>query len=369
MRQKRYIAPWSRKAVEVDLDEATLAALAQKPAIYHCITRVAGQLLLFGRAEKDEFVEMMRAYESFCQVRVLTFCVMTNHVHLLVEVPEAPEDRGASWTDEEFFNHVSTLYYGLRMNEIRWRLEHYRSQGWDDLAEEFRNTFFARMWDLSGFMKGLNQRFAQWYNREHGRTGHLWGDRFKSVLVEDGLAARTMAAYIDLNPVRADMVGDPKDYRWSGYGESVAGGRGARAARAGLQRVLFEYQADRADVERAAEKVQEWEEVARAYRMILFEDGEQSGVDAEKGRSGISSERVAQVMSEGGKLSEREALRCRVRHFVDGMVVGSESFVNAVFELTRRRFGEKRKNGARKLRGVDTELRTMRDLQKDTLSK
>ena len=55
------------------------------------------------------------------------------------------------------------------------------------------------------YMKGLLQRFTQWYNRKHGRSGGLWEDAFKSVLVEDGVASRTMAAYIDLNPVRAGM--------------------------------------------------------------------------------------------------------------------------------------------------------------------
>ena len=47
-------------------------------------------------------------------------------------------------------------------------------------------------------MKGLLQRYTQWHNRAHSRTGRLWEDRFKSVIVEDGVAAKTMAGYIDL---------------------------------------------------------------------------------------------------------------------------------------------------------------------------
>ncbi len=58
---------------------------------------------------------------------------------------------------------------------------------------------------LRMYMKGFLQRFTQWFNRKHGRSGGLWEDAFKSVLVEDGAASRTMAAYIDLNPVRAGM--------------------------------------------------------------------------------------------------------------------------------------------------------------------
>ncbi|MCX6874188.1 MAG: hypothetical protein NTW21_10325 [Verrucomicrobia bacterium] len=55
------------------------------------------------------------------------------------------------------------------------------------------------------------QRFTQWFNRMHGRSGGWWEDAFKSVLVEDGIAARTMPASIDLSPVRAGMVTDPAD--------------------------------------------------------------------------------------------------------------------------------------------------------------
>lgn len=80
------------------------------------------------------------------------------------------------------------------------------------------------MHDLSEFMKTVLQRFTRWFNRTHSRMGTLWEERFKSVIVESGMAARTMAAYIDLNPVWAGMVEDPADYRWSGYGEAVGGG-------------------------------------------------------------------------------------------------------------------------------------------------
>jgi hypothetical protein len=68
------------------------------------------------------------------------------------------------------------------------------------------------------------------YNGRHGRTGTLWEDRFKSVLVENSESAKAaVAAYIDLNPVRAKIAADPKDYRWSGYGEACGGGKQARA--------------------------------------------------------------------------------------------------------------------------------------------
>ena len=96
--------------------------------------------------------------------------------------------------------------------------------GMDEAVAAIHKRFTYRMQDLAEFMKGLLQRFTQWFNRAHSRSGTLWEDRFKSVIVEDGVAARTISAYIDLNPVRAGMVQDPADYRWSSYGEAVGGG-------------------------------------------------------------------------------------------------------------------------------------------------
>ena len=110
------------------------------------------------------------------------------------------------------------------MVETRQLLERFRADGNEAEAESLRRRILGRMYDVSAFMKQLKQRFSQWFNKKHGRCGTLWEDRFKSVLVEGaGVALATMAAYIDLNPVRAKIVEDPKDYRWSGYGQAVAG--------------------------------------------------------------------------------------------------------------------------------------------------
>jgi putative transposase len=346
------------------LSEA-LAGLVGKPAIYHCVSRVVDRNFVLQRGEKERFVELMRIYERFCQVRVLTFCVMINHFHILLEVPAAPEDGGASWSDGEFLKHLSGLYGERDLGGIRWELEHLRGQKAHEAAEGLRQRYFERMWDLSSFMKTLKQRFTQWFNGRHDRQGYLWSERFKSVLVEDGHAARTVAAYIDLNPVRAGVVSDAKDYRWSGYGEAVTGNR---AAREGLQMVLFENWSGLMNKKRAAEKAASWREVVRKYRMVLFDEGEEREGDCGKGRAGISASRAAQVLAKGGKLSEKQLIYCKARHFVDGMVIGSEEFVNRAFALSRECFGASRQSGARKLRGVRTELRTLRDLQKNPVS-
>ena len=361
MPKARYLAPWHQpdlmEALAAQLDAGDggkvlsakdLEELKGKPAIYHCISRVVDRRFVLGDEEREQFVSYMRLYEQFCEVRVLAFCVMSNHFHLLLEVPSPPEGRGADWSDARLLKHLSGLYSKHQVAAIRWELELYRTQKNNAAAEHLRESYFKRMWDLSHFMKTLKQRFTRWFNKQHGRTGTLWEERFKSVLVESGHAARTMAAYIDLNPVRAKMVEDPKDYRWCSYGEAVAG---KTRAREGLQRVMFEQERCVNSEELATEMLLSWRRTAHRYRQVLYLDLNRDDANLDN--------------AEAPQLSEAQALRCKVRYFVDGLAIGSSSFINQVFGMTRERFGRERRSGPRKLRQIDTTLRTLRDLKRD----
>jgi hypothetical protein len=182
------------------------------------------------------------------------------------------------------------------------------------------------------------------YNGRHGRTGTLWEDRFKSVLVENSESAKAaVAAYIDLNPVRAKIAADPKDYRWSGYGEACGGGKQARAGLAAIHNA------------RCLEQPGGWRHVAKRYRVLLYTAGEEkrAAYGGRVVRPGIATAEVDRVIENGGKLTLQQALRCRVRYFTDGMAVGGQAFVDGVFERNRRFFGPKRKDGARKMRFAD----------------
>ncbi len=350
MPKARFLAPWHQPDVIASLEAEGLSveelkALQGKPAIYHCVSRVVDRRFVLGDAEREQFVRYMRVYERFCGVRVLAFCVMSNHFHILLEVPAAPEERGADWSDERLLDHLTALYSQPQMGKLRWELEHYRQQDNTEAADAFRERYFRRMWDLSQFMKTLKQRFTRWFNRHHERKGTLWEERFKSVLVEDGHAARTTAAYIDLNPVRAEMVDDPKDYRWCSFGEAVAK---VKRSREGLQRVMFEAGRSTSGEEIAAEELITWRKAAHRYRQILY-------LALNRNRADVDAEDTPQI-------SEVRALRCQVKHLIDGMVLGTGPFVENIFCWCRSLFGEKRKTGARKLRGINTPLRTMRDL-------
>lgn len=71
--------------------------------------------------------------------------------------------------------------------------------------------------NLSQGMKWLNGTYAAWYNRRHSKVGHLFGERYKGIHVQTEEYMRRLARYVILNPVRANMVATPEEYRWSSY--------------------------------------------------------------------------------------------------------------------------------------------------------
>ena len=298
----------------------------------------------------------MRMMENFSDCRVLSYCVMSNHFHILLEVVPMPV---GGITDSELLRRLRVFYGDNFVKSVEDELLAARSEGGvkggnPERVAEIHGRFTKRMHDLSEFMKTLLQRFTRWFNRTHKRSGTLWEERFKSVIVESGTAARTMAAYIDLNPVRAGMVEDPADYRWSSYGEAVGGGRkgNGKKAREGLVRAIT------SDTDTGFDAGQ-WKDASRRYRRLLGMALERKTLNAKLETSGKMrvSKNDAEAMESGDnqtvlpELKLAKMLRCRVRYFTDGAVIGGKGFVDQVFDASRERFSEKRQDGARAMRG------------------
>ncbi len=349
-RSSRLLAPW-------------VGQPGAGPAIYHCVSRVVNREKVLKEVEKEEFVRLVRLYERFCGVHILTYWVMSNHFHLLVEVPPRP---AGGLSDRELCQRLALIKGEAEVAEVRELLQRYRKGGNEAGAVELRERFLYRMWDLSQFMKSLKQCFTTWFNRRHNWRGTLWEERFKNVLVEDGYAARVMAAYIDLNPIRAGMVDTPERYRWCGYAAAVAR---RPEARAGIERLMEQY-----EQLRGGKKIERsWAWVAKQYRVILFTDGEERYREepvtgsVEVARRGIRRQDVERVLKNGGKLSPGQMLRCRVRALSDGAVIGTRKFLEEFFNAKREFFGPRRKSGARPIYGCEIELCSARALRKDAL--
>ena len=300
-------------------------------AVYHCMTRTVNGELLFKDREKEVLRKMLWQVADFCGVEVLTYCIMSNHFHVLVRVLD-----GEAVSDAELMRRYKVLYpeptkYQAASAELMFK----ELQEGGEEAEAIRRKLLARMSDVSEFMKAVKQRFSVWYNRSHQRYGTLWADRFKSVLVEGlGNPLQTMAAYIDLNPVRAGLVEDPKDYRFCSYAEAVAG---EAIAKRGLSHIW----ANHAKTPSIA---------LQAHRMLIF--GKGASPWTHKGCLIARKKAVKILQKEQEELSKTIMLRCRVRYFTEGAILGSTEFVRGFAGAWQKERGRKHPPKVNEMRGT-----------------
>jgi len=320
----------------------------QGQSFYHCVSRVVDGRFLFqtqspGSVEAEHFVHLMRRLEKAYCVQVLTYALMSNHFHILCRVPEQ-----RSLSDQELLDCIELGYGPERRTQVAAHLAAYAKEAsLSDQAQQLRNQYLYRLFDVSIFMKELKGRFAQWYNRRLHRYGVLWAERFKSVLIEEGQALSAVAAYIDLNPLRAGLCEDPKDYRYCGYAEAIA--KNSARAKLGLQVAL------------GLGTECSWKDARREYRKLLF----QTGTAASKAGAVIDVELAQKVLyQQQGELPLAELLRCRIRYFTDGGILGSQAFVREQFARCRQIVAPSQSDRGYRLRvTADDQIWVLRNLR------
>ncbi len=321
---------------------------------YHVMSRTCGGEVFFDDVEKEALRRVLWRLADFSGVRLVTYCIMGNHFHALVEVPKREiwlERFSGAEGEEKLLAHLRTLYSKAYIDQLRTEITLLRQQGLESLVQAKLEAIKRRFCDLSIYVKEVKERFSRWFNKRRQRRGTLWMDRYKSVIVEGkGEPLQTMATYIDLNPVRAGLVDDPKDYRWCGYAEAVSG---LRRAQRGLSKVTNT-------------PVDGWEKGgAEAYRCLVFSNGIQIK-DAQNEnvvRQGVTAEAARKTLSEKGKLSAAELVRLRVRYFTDGVILGSQEFVESIFTENRDQFSPTRQSGARKIAETSAGMYALRKLR------
>ena len=289
-------------------------------AYYHVMSRCALQEHLLVGEVKGMFLKILRRAERFSGVEILDYCIMDNHFHLLLKVPKRRDV-----PDDELNERIRVLYGDMKADRIfaRWQL--LSAEGGGEIEERERAALRKRMYDLSEFMKTFKQRFSMWYCSNHGNLeGTIWQGPFHSVLVEgnhDALGA--VSSYISLNPVRAGLVNDPAEYRWSGYGAACAGDEVAKSA------LLSKFGGRRkSDVER-------W----RAFRAMITSAAARVGetVSASAKNAGKGVEPVgtgkARTVARQKVVTGPE---CRNRNVSRGVAFGSEAFVSAAIACASR---------------------------------
>jgi REP element-mobilizing transposase RayT len=319
-----------------------LVPAEEGPGVYHAMTRTVNGERLFDEVAREVLRKQLWQIADYCGVTIHTYGILTNHFHVLVTIPQKTEIPDAELLRRYHVLYPKpTRYQAARLEVIQAQLA---TNGPD--AVFWRQRQQALMSNLSQFMKLLKQRFSIWFNKTHRRFGTLWAERFKSVLVESRQKViETIAAYIDLNCVRAGLAADPKDYRFCGYAEAVAG---SLLAQKGITTVFCAVG-------------QSWAEVHASYRVALFG----TGAGPREHSCTITPEALKQVIRAGGTLPVATVLRCRVRYFSDGAVLGSQAFVAMQLACLRTRAGPGDRTAPRLLPNLTDwgDLATLRKLR------
>ncbi len=139
------------------------ARIAPKEYVYHVMTRGNNRQMVFKDDDDySRYLEIIQQYRQKYKFKLYHYVLMSNHVHLVLQ----PSDHGGT---------------------------------------------------LSEIMKGINLTYAYHYKKKNKHIGHFWQDRYKSIIVSKDEYLLACGSYVELNPVRAHMVKDPKKHLWSSY--------------------------------------------------------------------------------------------------------------------------------------------------------
>jgi hypothetical protein len=227
--------------------------------------------------------------------------------------------------------------YKFTDEEIKKRYEDFYGDS-RAFADGWIPTLREKLSNLSEFVREIKVGFARYYNRRHNRRGYFWGDRFKSVIVEDGATLINCLAYIDLNPLRAGLVDRPEEYRWNSLAYHIQTGNKDKFL--SLDFGLKEF------------GILDAEERLKQYRRYVYEAG---AVDRpEKMVTKVIDSKVLEKERENDfELNRVRRFRYRTRYFTDSGIIGSKEFVSMNYRRFKDVFMSKREKIPRRVAGLD----------------
>jgi len=221
--------------------------------------------------------------------------------------------------------------------EIRKRCKAHYGEDFEVFDEQIAD-YRSKLSSLANYMKEIKQAFSWYYNQRHNRRGTLWGERFKSVMVENGETLINCLAYIDLNPVRAAIVKRPEDYRWNSLGFHIQTGN--RDDFLSLDFGLQEF-----EMMNAAERL-------RSYRRYVYEAG---GIKRADGSSSVTvDEKILEKERKTDfEISRLRRFRYRTRYFSDSGIIGTKEFVSTNYKRFKHIFQSKHEKKPNPIKGLD----------------
>lgn len=182
---------------------------------YHCTSRCVRRAFLCGFDQfsnknyehRREWIENRIHYlASVFSIDVCAYAVMSNHTHLVLYINQT---KNVEWSDEEVASRWHKLYKGTPLSR-RYVNNDHLTDGEIITIKSSLKLWRARLRDISWFMRALNEPIARQANTEDGCTGKFWESRFKSQALLDEKALIACLAYVDLNPIRANISPTPE---------------------------------------------------------------------------------------------------------------------------------------------------------------
>ena len=182
---------------------------------YHCVSRCVRRAFLCGKDSvsgrsyehrRHQLEHDLLRLASIFYIDVAAHAVLSNHYHVVLHVDR---DRANDGDAKEIVRRWHQLYkpkvVSQKFIDGEYLEPHERNQ-----LDVLVDTWRKRLYDISWFMKVLNEKIARQANKEDECTGHFWESRYKSQALLDEKAVLTAMAYVDLNPIRAAMAATPE---------------------------------------------------------------------------------------------------------------------------------------------------------------
>ncbi|WP_394132399.1 transposase [Shewanella maritima] len=192
----------------------TLVSLEDTP-YYHCVSRVVRKAFLcgFDKSTGDDYEHRREWVESrilelatIFAIDICAYAVMSNHLHVVLKVDA---DKAKNWSNKQVLEQWHKGFKGTLLTRKFVngdKLESFELTTVKECITQYRE----RLTDISWFMRSLCEPIARKANREDNCTGRFWEGRFKSQALLDEAALLACMAYVDLNPVRANMAATPE---------------------------------------------------------------------------------------------------------------------------------------------------------------
>jgi len=296
---------------------------SQNSGSFHVISRITGQDRLLGSNDKEYFLHLLERFTSGFFVQIHSFTILDNHFHILLTGLNLDAQQASK---KELLQRYQKLY----PKESEPPPGSYKRDGTlipdeDNGSERLRE----RLGSVSRFVQELKQTFSRWYNKNNNRKGYLWSDRFRGVIVQKGEAQLLCSAYIDLNAVRANIVGKPEDYRWCSLGMRMRSPNRAR-------KLLTWFPVSHKDAWETMGLVKTFHSMKALewYRVFVY----QSGGKKLENKATISDQLVNDVVGFHGKLGIGGRLQYRLRNISEGIAIGNYSFIAEIQKKYDRKF-------------------------------